>query len=212
MAKPNFARSERTALANLLTEIGPDQPTLCAGWQTRDLAAHLVTRDRRPDAVAGVLIKPFAGYVDRLRNAAAARPWDVLIAQVDQPPRASMAGIGPLDRLANTGEFFIHHEDVRRAQPNWTPRPLDHGLGEALSRQVKLMAKLRLRKFPAHITITMPDYGAPILVGAGGPDLDISGDPGEITLLLSGRQHASRATIVGPDDLVERVRTAKLGI
>jgi uncharacterized protein (TIGR03085 family) len=212
VAKPNFARTERSALADLLTEIGPDQPTLCEGWQTRDLAAHLVTRDRRPDSAAGILIKPLAGYTDRLRNSAAARPWDVLVSQVNTPPRLWIAGIGVLDRLTNTSEFFIHHEDIRRAQPDWTPRPLDRGLGEVLYGQVKLMAKMRLRKFPANITINMPGYGDPVTAGSGGSDLDISGDPGEMTLLLSGRQRASRVTIVGPDDLVERLRTAALSL
>jgi uncharacterized protein (TIGR03085 family) len=212
VAKPNFARTERSALADLLADLGPDQPTLCDGWQTRDLAAHLVTRDRRPDAAAGILIKPLAGYTDRLRNSAAARPWDLLISQVNTPPRLSMAGVAALDRLTNTSEFFIHHEDIRRAQPDWAPRPLDQGLGDALYGQTKLMAKMRLRKFPAKITINMPGYGSPVTVGSGGPDLDIAGDPGEVTLLLSGRQRASRVNLVGPDDLVERVRTASLGI
>jgi uncharacterized protein (TIGR03083 family) len=56
------ARDERTALCDLLTELGPDQPTLCAGWQTGDLAAHLVLREHRPDAGAGVLGGPLSGY------------------------------------------------------------------------------------------------------------------------------------------------------
>lgn len=34
---------------------GPDAPTLGAGWKTRDLAAHLVVRESRPDAAAGVI-------------------------------------------------------------------------------------------------------------------------------------------------------------
>jgi uncharacterized protein (TIGR03085 family) len=212
VASPNFARTERAALAELFSDIGPDQPTLCSGWQTRDLAAHLVTRDRRPDAAAGIIIKPLAGYTDKLRNSAAARPWDVLIGQVANPPRLSMAGIGPLDRATNTTEFFVHHEDVRRAQEGWSPRPLDPGLGKALAGQVRLVGKLRLRRFPASITINMPGYAEPFRTGAGGPDLDVSGDPGEMTLLLSGRQQASRVNIVGPDELVDRLRTAPLGV
>ena len=30
-----------------------------------------------------------------------------------------------LDSIANVAEMFIHHEDVRRARPDWEPRPLD---------------------------------------------------------------------------------------
>src|SRR5690606_24047731 len=38
------ARAERHALADLLMAVGPDAPTLCAGWTTAHLAAHLVVR------------------------------------------------------------------------------------------------------------------------------------------------------------------------
>lgn len=56
-----LARSERSALADLLEQVGPAQPTLCAGWDTEDLLAHLLVRERRPDAAAGMLIIPLAG-------------------------------------------------------------------------------------------------------------------------------------------------------
>jgi uncharacterized protein (TIGR03085 family) len=123
-----------------------------------------------------------------------------------------MAALPPIDRLINTTEFFVHHEDVRRAQTDWTSRPLPHGLGEILYGQIKLVGRLRLRRFPARITINMPGYGHPIAVGAGGPQLNVSGDPAEMTLFLSGRQRVARVSIVGPNDLVDRLRAAKLGI
>ena len=50
----SYSREERLALCALLDETGPDAPTLCEGWTTGDLAAHLVLRERRPDAAAGV--------------------------------------------------------------------------------------------------------------------------------------------------------------
>ena len=39
----------------------------------------------------------------------------------------------PIDELVNTVEFFVHHEDVRRAAPGWTPRSLDRQLEDALA-------------------------------------------------------------------------------
>jgi uncharacterized protein (TIGR03085 family) len=211
VAKPNFARTERSSLADLLDDIGPDQPTLCEGWQTRDLAAHVVVRDRRPDAAVGVLIKRFAGHTDRIRNAAAKQPWDVLIGQLRTPPRVSLAGVPALDRVTNTSELFVHHEDVRRGQPDWTPRSLDPGLADALRAQLGMTAKMSLRRFPAKITINIPGYGEPIITGAGGPELDVSGEPGELTMFLFGRQRAARVNIVGPDDLVNQLQSKKLG-
>jgi len=209
---PNFARSERLALADLFDAVGPDQPTLCEGWQTRDLAAHLVIRERRPDAAVGILVKPLAAYADRVQKSVAARPWDTLVGQVRKPPALSASGPAPLDRVLNTTEFFVHHEDVRRAQPDWAPRPLDPGLGKALAKQVRLVGKLRLRRFPAQVTITMPGYGEPVVTGSGGPRLDVSGDPGELNMLFSGRQAVARVTIVGPDALVDRLRGTNLSI
>ena len=46
----NLAKSERAALADLFVTLGPDQPTLCEGWDTKDLLVHLLVRERRPDA------------------------------------------------------------------------------------------------------------------------------------------------------------------
>lgn len=208
----NFARSERAALSDLLAEVGPDQPTLCEGWSTRDLAAHLIIRERRLDAAAGILIKSLAARTERIRQRTAERPFERLVAQVRTPPAWSMAGFGPLDRATNTSEFFIHHEDVRRAVPGWMPRPLARGLGEALRGQVKVVARLALRRFPAAITINMPGYGEPLPAGAGGPEMRLTGDPGELSLFLSGRQRVADVAIDGPDDLTARLRDARLGV
>src|SRR5262249_33102419 len=62
----SYARDERTALCALLGETGPGAPTLCEGWRTGDLAAHLVMRERRPDAAAGLLGGPLAGHTRRV--------------------------------------------------------------------------------------------------------------------------------------------------
>ena len=63
----SYSREERRALCALLDETGPDAPTLCEGWTTGDLAAHLVLRERRPDAAAGVagLIKTVLALSNR---------------------------------------------------------------------------------------------------------------------------------------------------
>jgi uncharacterized protein (TIGR03085 family) len=207
----NNARVERALLADLLVDVGPDQPTLCEGWTTRDLAAHLVVRDRRPDAAAGIVIKKLAPHNARVQGEVAKRRWETLIDQIRHPPKLSMAGFGPTDRATNTSEFFIHLEDIRRAQPGWEPRGLTPELADALYSQLGFAAKMRLRRFPATIKINIPGYAEPLTTGAGGPELDLTGDPGELVLFLSGRQRVARVTLIGPDDLVDRLRNAKLG-
>src|ERR1700744_2502873 len=129
-----YAQQERAALAALLDETGPDEPTLCAGWQTRDLAAHLVLRERRPDAGGGMMGGPLAGYTERVqRHYLDPHPYPELVRVVKAgPPPLPPCSIPGADAAGNTVEYFVHHEDVRRAAPEWTERSLDAGLSEAL--------------------------------------------------------------------------------
>jgi len=207
----NVARAERDALCELFLALGPDEPTLCEGWTTRDLAAHLLVRDRRPDAAAGILLKPLRAHMERVRSAAAARPYPETVAKVRNPPPWSAAGIGPLDRATNTAEFFIHHEDVRRAQPDWEPRKLDPAATRALWHAVSGVARLALRRFPAQVEIEAPGSGQ-VRAGAGGPAIRLTGEPGELVMFLSGRQRAARVEVTGPEETVRRLRQARLGL
>src|SRR3982074_781051 len=111
------ARRERAALVETMRSVGPDAPTLCGDWTTRDLAAHLVVRERRLDATPGIAVPFLAGYTDKVqRQVAASAEWDELLDKIASgPPIFSPFKI--LDPVANMGEMFIHHEDVRRAQP-----------------------------------------------------------------------------------------------
>ena len=57
----DVAAAERAALLDLLERLGPDAPTLCEGWATHDLAAHLVVRERRPVAGPGYVFPALHG-------------------------------------------------------------------------------------------------------------------------------------------------------
>jgi uncharacterized protein (TIGR03085 family) len=117
-AAPNaLAVAEREALADLMLEVGPDAPTLCGGWTTRDLAAHLVIRSDRPDAAAGIVIPALAGWTAKVQEKAARRDWDDLVRTVRRgAPGWSLQSRPSLDGQSNTIEYFVHHEDVRRAR------------------------------------------------------------------------------------------------
>ena len=75
----NWARVEREALCDLFVAVGPDVPTLCVPWTTRDLAAHLILREHRPDAAGGILISALSGYTSKVQREIARRPWEDLI-------------------------------------------------------------------------------------------------------------------------------------
>ncbi|MEV4278219.1 TIGR03085 family metal-binding protein [Actinoplanes xinjiangensis] len=206
----NHARSEREQLADLLTDTGPDAPTLCEGWTTRDLAAHIVVRERRPDSALGLLIKPLAGRGERVRRERAALPYPELIGQLRTPPVWSPVSNPLVDPLANTMEMFIHHEDVRRGTAGWEPRTLDRGLETTLHRNLKLIIRGSLRRLGIGAEITATGF-PPIRVGSG-PQVRITGDVGEIAVFFFGRQRASRASIDGDPAVADRLRRARLGV
>lgn len=207
----SLARTERAALCDLFLQVGPDAPTLCEGWTARDLAAHLVVRERRPDAAIGIVAKPFAGWGDRVRDKAAATPWEDLVDRVRSgPPVTSPMRIGAIDRAANTSEFFIHHEDVRRAQPDWAPRDLDPAAEAELWKLLGRTAKLSVRKVPVGVTLVTP-AGDRLVVRDRQPMVEVTGPPSELVLFLAGRGDHARVELSGEDDAVAALRAAPLG-
>lgn len=205
----DYARQERRLLADLLLRVGPDAPTLCTGWAARDLAAHLVIRDRRPDASAGMLIPALRAYGERVRLAKAATPYADLIAEVRQPPPWSPVSNPLTDGLANTMEFYIHHEDVRRAAEGWEPRVLPAGHQAALWRNVKLTSRMALRRAGV-VAEVIADGFPPVRTGPA-PVVRVTGDVGELALFFSGRQRVTQVRIDGDPAVAERLRGARLG-
>lgn len=200
------AQRERAALVDTLRSVGPDAPTLCEGWTTRDLAAHLVLRERRPDATLGIAITPLAGYTAKVQQRIAESDWENLVDQIASgPPLYSPFKL--LDPLVNTSEMFIHHEDVRRAGPEWAPRPLDSQTFSALERPVRMISKLTLAKSPARVSLRTPQ-GKVLATGGHGPDVVVTGDAGELLLFAFGRDPAQVAFDGAPDAVAE-VKAAK---
>jgi uncharacterized protein (TIGR03085 family) len=183
------AQRERAALVETMRTVGPDAPTLCGDWTTRDLAAHLVVREGRLDTTAGIAVPFLAGYTEKVRRKVAeSYDWDDLLEKVASgPPLYSPFKI--LDPVANMDEMFIHHEDVRRAQPNWEPRLLDDGIMHALGRGFAVMARLTLAKSPARVSLRTPEGKTVVTVG-NGPELTVTGDLPELLLFISGRDEA----------------------
>jgi uncharacterized protein (TIGR03085 family) len=206
----SVAKAERQALCDLFDELGPDEPTLCAGWQTRDMAAHLVLRERRPDAAPGILLKPLAGYTKRVQDSLAGKPFPELVDQVRSgPPRYMPTAIGAVDDLVNTSEFFVHHEDVRRGQPGWEPRPPDAKRDAALWAALSRGARLFLRRSPVGVVLS---HGDRTVTAKRGPNtVTISGEPGELLLFAFGRDEV-RLEFDGEQSAIARVQGLTRGL
>ncbi|MFJ8001744.1 TIGR03085 family metal-binding protein [Streptomyces sp. NPDC096310] len=206
------AKRERLLLADLLEAAGPEAPTLCDGWLTRDLAAHVVVRERRPDAAGGMMLSALRSRLERVQAEYVAKPYEELIQLIRSgPPRMSPLGIKQLDEVANTVEFYIHTEDVRRAQPDWTPREVDRVFGDTLWSRLEKGGRMMGRKSPVGLVLRRPD-GQTAVAHRGTPVVTATGEPGELLLFVSGRQEAARVELAGDKEAVERVRDARLGI
>jgi uncharacterized protein (TIGR03085 family) len=204
------AQRERAALVETMRIVGPEAPTLCGDWTTRDLAAHLVVREGRLDATPGIAVPFLAGYTEKVRRQTAeSTDWEALLDKVASgPPLYSPFKI--FDPVANMGEMFIHHEDVRRAQAGWEPRPLDDATVRALGRGLPIMARLTLAKAPARVALRTPQGKDLVTVGRG-PELTITGEPQELLLFISGRD-AVRLTFDGDATLIDAVRASRRGL
>ncbi|MGH3311896.1 MAG: TIGR03085 family metal-binding protein [Streptomyces sp.] len=206
------AMRERLILADLLETSGPEAPTLCENWKARDLAAHVVVRERRADAAAGILLKGLAARLDRVQAEFVAKPYEELIQLIRTgPPRMSPYALKQVDEAANTVEFYVHAEDVRRAAPEWTPRELDGVFQDALWKRLESTARLLGRKSPVGLVLRRPN-GQTVVARKGVPVVTVSGEPNELVLFASGRQDPARVEADGEKAAVARAYEAGLGI
>jgi uncharacterized protein (TIGR03085 family) len=209
-----YAQQERRALCETFLRLGPDAPTVADPWLTRDLAAHLVLRDSRPDLAVGQYVPALRGRLDEAQRATADGPWEPLVERVRRgPPRLSPTWIPRVDELVNLGEYFIHHEDVLRAQPRAERRTPDVGLQRALWDTVKGGSRLFLRKVPTGVVLVAEGYGRhaakrPTDLGT----VVLRGAPGELVLFVSGRSRVADVEVEGSPEAVAEVEAADLGL
>ncbi|MFE4328230.1 TIGR03085 family metal-binding protein [Streptomyces sp. NPDC056831] len=206
------AKRERLLLADLLEAAGPEAPTLCHGWTTRDLAAHVVVRERRPDAAGGVVLGVLKNRLERVQAEYAAKPYEELIQLIRTgPPRMSPFGLKQIDEAANTVEFYVHTEDVRRAQPDWSRRELDPVFADVLWSRAERTARLLGRRSPVGLVLRRPD-GQTAVAHKGTPVVTVTGEPGELLLFAFGRQDAATVDLDGDKEAMARLHTAELGM
>lgn len=201
-----MVEAERHVLADTLFNAGPDAPTLCEGWQTRHLLAHLILRESKPDAVAGIALPLLADRTDQLINQYAERLRDEDIYEdaintfVELPGYFNMRERRPkLDANMNLVEYFVHTEDIRRATGIWHPRKLpveiQQKMWAVLTKRARLMAG---KKFKDGLVLAAPGYSPDsvtvISPAAGKRATILTGEPGELVLYLFGREQAKVQT------------------
>ena len=186
-----FAAAERAQLAQLFHRVGPDAPTLCEGWSTRDLAAHLYVRENKfPISIE--IWAPFSWRLDDAMDAQCTRDFDELVDDWAAGP-SKRSPRYYLDGVMNTAEHFIHHEDVRRGRGEVTPREFSRVVEADLMKAARMMGQMALSSSEVPVVLT-PQNHPPVTLGGkrgvvakGDRVVRVSGDPGELLLWVTGR-------------------------
>ncbi len=162
---------------------------------------------------------PLAGYTARVQNRIKERTSfaDLVRTIRSGPPRLSVMAIPGVDERANAVEFFVHHEDVRRAAPDWVPREISRGESDMLWQRLR-MARFMLRKAPAGVELAREDADAGevhpdgpayrITAKNATPAVTVIGTPAELTMWVMGRTAAARVRFDGIEAAVSKLTEA----
>lgn len=205
----SFSQRERAALCDLFDRVGPDHPTLCEGWATYDLAAHLWVRESDPLAGPGLMISALNDTTER-RMSHAKQRWSYpeLVDKVrNGPPTLSIFSMPKIGQGINAVEYFVHHEDVRRAAADWQPRDLAAVDQDELWGRLKLLARGLVRGAPDGVVLSRPD-GTSATVRKGEPAVTVTGEPAELTVWAFRRDSAPQVTFTGDPDAIARLTTS----
>lgn len=211
MKADHLARREREALCDLALVLGEDAPTLSGEWTAKELFAHLHLREHSLIGAPGLVIAPLSGLTDREMARIGRQDFTVLVERVRRRGLTPYA-IRPVDKAVNTLEYFVHHEDLRRAQPDWAPRDLPPADESALWSAIRLFGRGLVRPAGVPVRIRRTDTGAEATLRGGSDPAVLSGMPSEIVLFLYGRDQHRGLAFTGPTDRIERLRNAGLGL
>lgn len=205
------ARLERDKLCDLALAVGPDEPTLCGAWDVRHLMAHLLVRDRQPHNAVGIVARAFADRHDDAVARVAGEDFATTVAAV-RAARSPLALPG-VDVLANTIEYFVHHEDVRRrAGAAWEPRELPDATVKALWRALPVIGRVIVRDADVPIQLRRTDTGATLQLRRGPHPVVVVGAVSELVLFLYGRGSVAEVSFEGPDAHITALKSADLGL
>ena len=210
-----MSRTERAALCNAALEAGEQAPTLCGRWSVKDLVIHLLVRERDPLGAPGILVPQLESLTDRSARRLADQDFTALVERVRQgPPKWSPMALPPLDRAVNTLEYFVHHEDIRRAAPGWEPRELTEREQKAVWKSISVAGKglVRSAGVPVEIRWADDERERSAVLRKGDDPAVVTGPPSEIALFLFGRDQHTSLGFTGPEHHVTSLRSGNLGL
>lgn len=206
-----LVQRERVALADALDAGGPGAPTVLPGWDAAELLEHLLLREQRPDLMIGpkLPVAPLARKAQEGLESLRALPWDQRVEKFRSGPQ-KLSPVRVIDGLMNTVEYFIHHEDLRRAQPDWEPRELPVTDQAQLWAGLKRMGRMLVRA-DVEVTLVSPQGSVRIPSKKSLGAVSVHGSPSELVLWAFGRNYA-QISVQGEDAAIRTLGGAKRGI
>lgn len=205
-----WSEAERHALAATFREVGPDAATLCEGWRSRDLLAHLELRERAPWQLAlDARSKPRPGEEPRQSALAHRASTPAGFAELVDAFEAA-EGRRPVRALkdrANLLEHVVHHEDLRRAGGSPAPaRTLPSAMQAAIFAQLGTFARLGLRRSPTGVVLVDTVGGRRVVARRAADSVAMAGTPVDLALAVMGRIERADVELTGAPAEVAALR------
>ncbi len=200
----DFVAASRDALVAALYAAGPNEPTLVDTWQTQHLAAAVYVKEN-PHHVTergfGSHSAARQAAIEKLGEESSSRKaFYNLVRKIangpEEPPASPRQSMFSKLRRAVTPRkpeadnlllhFFVHTEDIRRAQTRWAPRKLTEAYADALFEQLRDQA----RKYYANAKtgyVLVRTNGERIVAKRGTAQTFVTGPAGELVLHALGR-------------------------
>jgi uncharacterized protein (TIGR03085 family) len=208
--RATYARKERQALCETARSVGPNAPTLLEGWDVKDLICHLLVRESSLLGAAGIAVSALSGLTDREMARLKKQPFERLVERL-RTHRLTFYALPPVDAAFNTFEFFVHHEDIRRAQQGWRRRTVPDGLVDALWRALRSSGPALVRSAGVPVVVRRTDTDDKATLMPGRDPVVLSGPVTEVVMYLHGRDEVREIRFDGPDEKVAKLRRASLG-
>ena len=208
--RATYARKERQALCETARSVGPKAPTLCEGWDVKDLICHLLVRERSLVSAAGIAIPALSGLTDREMARLKKQPFERLVERL-RSNRLSLYALPPVDASFNTFEFFVHHEDIRRAQQGWRRRNLPDEFVDTLWQTLNAQGAALVRSAGVPVVVRRTDTDETTTLMPGRDPVEIKGPVTEVIFYLFGRDEVRHVSFAGPEEKVAKLRRSDLG-
>jgi uncharacterized protein (TIGR03085 family) len=116
------------------------------------------------------------------------------------------------DEAANSVEMYVHHEDIRRAGADTSPRDLGVAVENHLWGRIG-MARMAFRRSPVGVVLERSDMpGTTVRAKPGARTVTLVAPPSELILYTFGRRSVADVGLVGDADTVAALEGVRISL